>query len=74
MITPGVFTLNYAEILESGASHDPNEDHIGNSSPWRSDPTQDILAPQSVNELDGLNLLNPGHGRGNQGSQPFPPA
>jgi len=65
---PRLFTLNNAKILESGASHDPNQDHIGNGRPRSPDPTQDILAPKGVNKLDGLNLVNPGHGRGHQGS------
>jgi len=71
---PRLFTLNYAEIPESRASHDPNQDHIGNGGPRSPDPTQDILAPKGVNKLDGLNLVNSGHGRGHQSSQPFPSA
>ena len=54
---PGFSTLNYAEILISPAPHDPNQDHIGHPGAWSADPSKDILAPELVNELNGLDLV-----------------
>ena len=54
---PGLFTLNYAEILKSLSSHDPNQDHIGHGGAWGSDSPQNLFTPEGVNKLNGLDFI-----------------